>query len=37
MGDSIKATEITDQILKSRPVIEKVTLKRTKTRMKKEN
>jgi hypothetical protein len=36
MGDNIKATEITDQILKSRPVIERVTLKRTKTRIKKE-
>jgi len=34
MGDNIKATEITDQILKSRPVIERVTLKRTKNRIK---
>jgi hypothetical protein len=30
VGDSIKATTITDQIIKSRPIVEKVSLKRTK-------
>ncbi len=29
MGDVNKATDITDQIIKSRPTIEKITLKRT--------
>ena len=29
VGDSIKATSITDEIIKSRPVVEKVSLKRT--------
>ena len=28
VGDSIKATSITDQIIKSRPFIERITLKR---------
>jgi len=28
-GDSVKATSITDEIIKSRPVIERVSLKRT--------
>ena len=37
IGDNNKATEITDQIIKSRPTVEKVTLKRTKNRIKKEN
>jgi hypothetical protein len=32
MGDSIKAMSMTDHIIKSRPVVERVTLKRTKTR-----
>jgi len=32
LGCSIKATSITDQIIKSRPVVERVTLKRTKNR-----
>ena len=34
MGDSIKALDITDKIIKSRPTIERVTLKRTKHRVK---
>ena len=34
-GDSLKACEITDKIIKSRPVVEKITLKRTKTISKK--
>jgi len=32
IGDAIKATAITDQIIKSRPMVERVTLKRTKNR-----
>jgi hypothetical protein len=32
LGCSIKATAMTDQIIKSRPVVERVTLKRTKNR-----
>lgn len=28
-GDSVKATSITDEIIKSRPIIERVSLKRT--------
>lgn len=32
VGDSIKAIEITNQIIKSRPTVERVTLKRTKNR-----
>jgi hypothetical protein len=32
VGDSIKATDITDQIIKSRPTVEKVSLKRTTLR-----
>ena len=32
VGDSIKATAMTEQIIKSRPMVERVTLKRTKTR-----
>lgn len=32
LGDALKATKITDQIIKSRPIIERVTLKRTKNR-----
>jgi hypothetical protein len=32
LGCSIKATSITDQIIKSRPIVERVTLKRTKNR-----
>lgn len=32
MGDATKALEITDKIIKSRPTIERVTLKRTKHR-----
>jgi hypothetical protein len=35
VGDSIKATEITNEILKSRPTVERITLKRTKNRIKK--
>jgi hypothetical protein len=34
MGDSNKALDITDKIIKSRPTIERVTLKRTKHRVK---
>lgn len=34
VGDSNKATTMTDQIIKSRPIIERVTLKRTKNRLK---
>ena len=33
MGDSVKAQAMTDQIIKSRPMVEKITLKRTKNRM----
>jgi len=36
VGDSSKATAMTDQIIKSRPLVEKVTLKRTKNRVKEE-
>ncbi len=36
MGDSTKALDITDKIIKSRPIIERVTLKRTKFRPQKE-
>ena len=32
MGDATKALEITDKIIKSRPIVERVTLKRTKHR-----
>ena len=32
VGDSVKAIEITNQIIKSRPIVERVTLKRTKNR-----
>jgi hypothetical protein len=32
VGDSIKATAMTNQIIKSRPMVERVTLKRTKNR-----
>ncbi len=34
VGDATKATAMTDQIIKSRPTIERVTLKRTKNRVK---
>jgi len=34
LGDSNKATNITEQIIKSRPTVERVTLKRTKNRIK---
>lgn len=34
IGDATKATAITDQIIKSRPMVERVTLKRTKNRVK---
>lgn len=34
IGDSVKAAAITDQIIKSRPMVERVTLKRTKNRIK---
>jgi hypothetical protein len=33
VGDSIKAQAMTDQIIKSRPIIERVTLKRTKNKI----
>jgi hypothetical protein len=33
VGDANKATAITEQIIKSRPTIERVTLKRTKNRI----
>ena len=33
IGDANKATSITEQIIKSRPMIERVTLKRTKNRI----
>jgi hypothetical protein len=36
MGDANKAVSITDQIIKSRPTIERVTLRRSKNRTKKE-
>jgi hypothetical protein len=32
VGDSIKATAMTNQIIKSRPMVERVTLKRTRNR-----
>ena len=32
VGDSVKAIEITNQIIKSRPMVERVTLKRTRNR-----
>ena len=32
VGDSIKAQAMTDQIIKSRPTVERVTLKRTKNK-----
>jgi hypothetical protein len=32
-GDSIKAQAMTDQIIKSRPIVERVTLKRTKNKV----
>jgi hypothetical protein len=34
IGDATKATAMTDQIIKSRPTIERVTLKRTRNRLK---
>lgn len=34
VGDANKATIMTDQIIKSRPTVERVTLKRTKNRLK---
>ncbi len=34
VGDATKATAMTDQIIKSRPTVERVTLKRTKNRIK---
>jgi hypothetical protein len=34
IGDSNKATAMTEQIIKSRPTVERVTLKRTKNRIK---
>ena len=34
MGDATKALDITDKIIKSRPIVERVTLKRTKIRVK---
>jgi hypothetical protein len=33
VGDANKATAMTDQIIKSRPIVERVTLKRTKNRI----
>jgi hypothetical protein len=33
MGDATKALDITDKIIKSRPTVERVTLKRTKNRV----
>ena len=33
VGDSIKAQSMTDQIIKTRPIVERVTLKRTKNRV----
>jgi len=33
VGDANKATAMTEQIIKSRPVVERVTLKRTKNRI----
>jgi hypothetical protein len=37
VGDANKATTMTEQIIKSRPTIERVTLKRTKNRVKENN
>ena len=34
LGDGTKAQDITDKIMKSRPTVERVTLKRTKHRVK---
>lgn len=34
VGDASKATAMTEQIIKSRPTVERVTLKRTKNRVK---
>lgn len=34
IGDATKANDITDKIIKSRPTVERVTLKRTKNRIK---
>jgi len=34
VGDANKATAMTEQIIKSRPIVERVTLKRTKNRIK---
>ncbi len=34
VGDANKATAMTEQIIKSRPTVERVTLKRTKNRLK---
>jgi hypothetical protein len=36
VGDSIKAQAMTDQIIKSRPIVERVTLKRTKNKVSQE-
>jgi hypothetical protein len=33
VGDAIKAQSITDQMMKSRPIVERVTLKRTKNKI----
>jgi len=33
VGDSLKAQAMTDQIIKSRPIVERVTLKRTKNKI----
>jgi hypothetical protein len=37
VGDAIKAQSMTDQIIKSRPIVERVTLKRTKNKVAQEN
>ena len=34
MGDAIKASTMTDQIIKTRTTVEKIILKRTKTKTK---
>ncbi len=36
VGDSLKAQAMTDQIIKSRPTVERVTLKRTKNKVSQE-
>jgi len=36
VGDAIKAQSMTDQIIKSRPIVERVTLKRTKNKISQE-